>query len=494
MVSGSRVPQGVRVNPRRTFEVCEGMSIQDAINNAAAQIPVPSAVNPYTISIYPGIYDEPLAMSTYVNLKGIGPKGSVVVYRNNSTLFTMNGTVEIENLTVRMGTPTAGRILFILSNADKVRLSNIDVEFTTPGAFAHDIFYSAGNPIVTIERCSLKVGGTGVTHCIAHFGGAATWTLNDNDFYLGNANAEMIASSQVGYIRGIGNRFWGNCKLFNVSDGTIDLNNGALLCTGAWTNTGGTITLRNCAIGAPVVAGNGAIVRMKNCSYRAIQRTGTGNIVDESPDLKDAPWHVQKWTWQAALANSQVAVRGTPIDGGSGQILLEVALNVAGQEAVEQLPEAGGARDNSLIPLRTPRMITQFMWDRTGANQFVFFGLRETPGNAYPAAAEESAGFHYNSATGFVARSSTAAGDEDTVMGVAPDHLGIIQLEVIIFGGVSVEFYIDGVLVATHTTRVPTANLRWQHLLYTDGGGAATDVDVEILNGGWQQCPDSVPA
>lgn len=281
-----------------------------------------------------------------------------------------------------------------------------------------------------------------------------------------------------------------------VKNGTTGwlIDNSELLAINS-TNATGEITVSGGIV--LTVTSSGGIIRLIGTQYRAINRSATGNIVDQSPYLADMPWHVQKWSWQAALANSQVAVRGTPIDGGSGQVLLEVTLNAAPGarvEAVEQLPEAGGARENSLIPLRTPRMITQFMWDRTGANEFVFFGLRETLGNAYPAAAEESAGFHYDSATGFVARSSTAAGNEDTVMGVAPDHLGIIQLEVIIFGGVRVEFYIDGVLVASHTTRVPTANLRWQHILYTDGGGAATDVDVEILNGGCQQCPDSVPA
>ena len=61
-----------------------------------------------------------------------------------------------------------------------------------------------------------------------------------------------------------------------------------------------------------------------------------------------------------ALANADVAVRGTPLDAGSGQVLLEVETSgAADQEAVETNTEGGGALGNEFTPARTPRFLTQ---------------------------------------------------------------------------------------------------------------------------------------
>ena len=135
-------------------------------------------------------------------------------------------------------------------------------------------------------------------------------------------------------------------------------------------------------------------------------------------------------------------------------------------------------------------MIARFLWDRTGANEFICVGLRETPGDVMPAGggAEDCAVFCYDSGIGFFTRTDDGTDSEDQVI-AAPGHINPIQLEVVIFGGVRVEFYMDNALVATHVTRVPIDTLRWQHLLYTDGGGGVTDVNMEILNGGCQECP-----
>jgi len=244
----------------------------------------------------------------------------------------------------------------------------------------------------------------------------------------------------------------------------------------------------------PTVTASAGIIRLLGTQYRAINRTATGNIVDQSPYIGDMPWHVQKWTWQVALANSQVAVRGTPRDDGSGQVLLEIDTAVGpDQEAVEALP-AVGPYPRTFDPAKTPRMITQYLWNRTGAGEFTFIGLRETPGNAYPAGggAEHCAGLIYDTtapAATFFARSDDGTNHEDTNIPAAGlSHAVQHQVEIIIFGGVRVEFYIDGVIVATHVTRRPTNALYWQHLLYTDGSSAGV-VDLAVRNGGVQECP-----
>ncbi len=495
MVMPSNLPQGVRLNPRNTFEVCEGMSIQAAINAAAAQVPAPSATNPWNILIYPGIYIELITMSSWVNLKGIGPKGSVVIVEDDAVIILANN-VEIADLTVRMDAPTSdGRAMMLDSLvACTAKFTNLVFEITTPGAWVLRVLLVTGASSYTFERCSCNIGGTGASFLVRNTTNAATFRFIDNDFTQNNPNAFHFSSNQPGSTwTGKGNRWAGTCGMFSAVGGTLTFDNDAIICTGAWTNTGSTMTLRHCAIEAPVVAGNGALVRLKNCSYRAIQRAGTGNIVDESPWLGDAPWKVHKWNWMTALANMDVGVRGTPVDAGSGQVLLEVNTGAAAdQEAVETNPEAAGSLGNELTPARTPRFITQIAVDNFHADADMFFGLRETLGNAIPnIAAEECAGFDWNGAN-FRAISSDGGGVGQTTNLTTPSVNVQHQLEVIVLGGVQVEFYVDGVLVATHATAGgrPSAALDWQHLLNNGaGGGAAADIDVTIRPGGAQECP-----
>jgi len=279
--------------------------------------------------------------------------------------------------------------------------------------------------------------------------------------------------------------------MFLVSAGDFIFDHDALRSTGDWSNTGSTMMFRNCAIEAPVVAGNTAIVRLKNCSYRAISRTGTGNIVDESPVLMDAPWKVHRWSWQAALANAQVAVRGTPLDAGSGQVLLEVTDDATESEAVEQSGEVAGSLANHFTPARTPRFLTQISVDSFDAHAYMFFGLRNAVSDYVPVATEDHAGFIWDG-TNFMASSDDGGGILQTNL-ATPSTDAHHQLEVIVFGGVTavgwVEFYVDGVLVATHTTRIPVLTLDWQHLLEADSSGGGDAIDVTVRSGGCQECP-----
>lgn len=462
---------------------------------AATAAPAPSATNLYTVHIYPGIYDEYVTCSSWANLKGIGPKGSVVIQQIDGTILRLSTTrVQIEDLTIRLVTPTApNRILINGSNVPSgCRFTNVILEVTTPAGQSPILWQFTGNSTVILERCYINVGDTnsGITVRIED---TADITIDNCDFTVaapGHRHLRIVSDTPT--IRSSNTRYAGTAKLLDLAAGTVYLSNDTCPCTGAWTNTDSTVIMSNCSVEAPIVAGNGAIVRLRSCSYRAISRAGTGNIVDESPYLSDAPWHVEKWSWQAALANSQVAVRGTPRDDGSGQVLLEVNLDVADVEAVEALP-AVGSYPNTFDPAKTPRMITQYLWEYTGAYEHVFIGLRHTPGDAYPVANEDCAGFVYDStldpgAGTFFTYTIRGANVEYQPIS-APGHAVPIQLEIIIFGGVRVEFYIDGVLVATHITRVPIDALYWQHLLVTDGLGGDTDIDVAIRNGGCQECP-----
>jgi len=54
---------------------------------------------------------------------------------------------------------------------------------------------------------------------------------------------------------------------------------------------------------------------------------------------------------------------------------------------------------------------------------------------------------------------------------------------------VKVEFYVDGVLVATHSTRYPAAAMFWQELVHGTGTGAASACDTTLRRGRVQECP-----
>lgn len=472
-------------------------TIQDAIDYCVTQ--TPAADSPWTVKIYPGIYDEAVTCSAWVNLKGVGPKGSVVIYQNNANIITLADNVELQNLTVRLGEPTVGRRLITDNTvACTAKMTDLVFEITTPGVRPNYVIELLAAGDYTIERCSYDIGGTGSAYGLS-CSASAELHLIDNDFSFTNVNAVHFRAIGDLTVTGTGNRWAGTCKMFYIATGTITLDNDALICPGAWVNASTTailMTLRNCAIEAPVVAGNLAVVRMKNCSYRAISRTGTGNIVDESPHLQDAPWKVHKWNWMTAIANMDVGVRGNPLDAGSGQVLLEVnPVGAADQEAVETNTEAGGALGNEFTPARTPRFLTQIAVDNFHADVTMFFGLRQSLGDAVPLAAEHHAGFAWDnldvSVNKFWAISSDGA--QQIILLTTPTVNVHVQLEVIVFGGVTtvgwVEFYIDGVLVATHITRIPVNGLDWQHLLATLGGGADVDIDVTVRNGGCQEAP-----
>ncbi|GAF96976.1 unnamed protein product, partial [marine sediment metagenome] len=183
----------------------------------------------------------------------------------------------------------------------------------------------------------------------------------------------------------------------------------------------------------------------------------------------------------------------TPLDAGTGQVQLMVnAASGPEIEAVEILQAIANARINSANPIRTPRFLTQVVVTDFHADVRMFFGLRETLGDAIPDIVnEECAGFDWDGSN-FRAISSDGGGAGVSTNLATPSEGPMVQLEVIVLSQVQVEFYVNGVLVATHDTAagIPTVNIDWQHLLnnYTGGGGAGI-VYVTVANGGVQQCP-----
>ena len=443
----------------QAYEVYSGMDIGDAIAAAAADIPAPSATAPYTVVIYPGQYNEAITGADFVHLKGVD-RDAVVIFRGNTDIVTLGAITEtIENVTLRMVTPLAARDLILVSGAGAITLKNIRFEVTTPGGFANRLIALSAVATVDVQDCFI----------IAYAGGAAA--------------AAIGIEANTGIVRAR------NCDFtFN--------NTGAFVysCAGA----AGILTLDHCRAAGTAThlrSGNAtAILRVRESQYRSILRT-TGNIVDESPYPPMAAYYhryVRNW---AALTNVNARVGGgggVALSGGDSVRLLINDNNVADLAGTDQLAEASGAVSSAFTALRTPRYVITTSLDTLRVTSRNFYGLRQTLGGAVPtgAGAENYAGFDWDG-TNFRAVSSNGAGVGAQTNLTSPS-LGVRHvLEVIVLGGVQVEFYVDGVLVATHSTvaGLPTGAMDWQELIATTGAGAATTSNITVSDGFIVECP-----
>lgn len=474
------------------YEVIAGMRIQHAVTAAAADTPVPSATAPYTILIHPGIYDPgaTITSSTYVFLKGVGPRGAVVISRTSGHILNAAAVTRIQNVTFRLVTPLVGNGM-VRDNAVicDIRLTDVNFEVTTLNVSMFCIGLSTISTLVA-ERCYGVISGGGATSCnFLNVSDVATCLLIDNDYTLNAVNGEIFNSTSTSTVNCRGNRWSGTAAMFNCSAGTFTFDHDALLASATWTNTSTNMVFRNCEISAAVVAGAAAFIRIYNCQYYAISRSGTGNIVDRSPRPAMLHWHL---VYNALVAN-RLVLGGSASSGGSGQIVLRINDNAADGAGVENAADAPGGLDSSFTPARTPRYCRQVsIGNAAGGSAFkatttIFFGLRATLGNAVPVAAEHHAGFAWDGAN-FKAVSSDGVAIESTNL-ATPSTAAQHQLEVWVRGGVGVYFYVDGALVATHSTRVPVNALDFQEYQISDGLGGATTSDITLREGFVQECP-----
>ncbi|MFH1485897.1 MAG: hypothetical protein ABIH46_07495, partial [Chloroflexota bacterium] len=452
---------------RQQYEVNPSFLVQHAITAAAADTPAPAAAAPYTVLIHPGVYAEVVACSAWVNLKGMD-RESVIVSQTNADVITLASNVVIEDLTVRITTPDVGAKNLIDDGAAAltgVFLRNLALVYTTPAAIANVGLLLTGGSTVVMERCSADwaVPGTGAEIVLSVTTAASTVLVDGCNFRNTNVTAgSLINSAFAGTV-------------ITVVDSRL----------------AGTVTH---------LAASAGIIRIANSQYRSVVRTGTGNIVDEDPDLKDAPWHVMNRGWESLDAYDVTGVVGGGVIalGGSGQVALTItnaAIDVAG---ICSPLDVANSLESSWKVERTPRYLKSIGIHLYGAGangNRMFFGLRETIGNAVPdpAGAEEYAGFDWDG-TDFRAVSSDGGG-VGVQTAVATDPIVDVhhQLEVIIFSGVQVEFYVDGVLVATHSAAAGLPNaatfLDWQELIHALGTGAAAAGVVTVRRGGVQECP-----
>jgi len=286
-------------------------SIQAAINAAAADPVPPSATAPYTIEIYPGVYTEAITCSSYVHLKGMGPEGSVTIQQTDATILTLPaGVNNIENLVFVLVTPTQARTMFTDGgNANVCYLSNCQFSVTTPAARAITVISISGATTLTLNNIYSEIAGTGVSYGIKVTNAAAVVSSTGAGVQFGftNVNAFVFNVSAAANLAFMNSVFDGTCSFITCSAGTFVWHSCRVKSSGLLSvNTGANHSFQSSYIAIPVVAGNLAIVRLRNCSYPYITRTGTGNVTDTTMRVFMGIYHTVNLNYSGTTATANM--------------------------------------------------------------------------------------------------------------------------------------------------------------------------------------------
>lgn len=173
-----------------------------------------------------------------------------------------------------------------------------------------------------------------------------------------------------------------------------------------------------------------------------------------------------------------VAGGGDWDDGGSGQMRLKVDDDGAGHAFIENKAEQNSALDTSFNAGRSPYMRVEFAINNSDPAVGAFIGFRDTPGAALPDPSVESYAGLVWGGTNWVFQNGDGAGNSETSGPVTINDNTRYVIEILIISATSVEYYLNGVLVDTTTTGLPTGDLEWTLLLESAGGGGGGDDSI----------------
>ncbi len=445
------------------YHVYNGMKIGDAISAASGDTPAPSATRPYTVFVHPGYYGDGLLTATHIYVKGLGSAG-----------VNVGSTEENGNAVVEFG----GRVITL---ADDVILENLTLSIISPAV--GDIAISDDGAAVhfAIKRCHFRLNTPGFNAFdFLSLTGASFGVLENVDGFISGAAAgsNVVTSTQATLI-------------FKSCDLSSDNTTGAVLNI-----SGGTVSAKmsdflNTSTGQSIVC-SGGIITLRNCHYHAFTRSGTGNMVDHSEFVNDHIFHTFHMNWEITNANANIRRNtvsgGTITDGGTGQVVLNTNTTNTSLASIANAADAAGSLASTFNPARTPRKIVQMRSSVYQANNTQFFGFRTNmAATAVPAMAEAHAGFIWDGAN-FKVSCSNAGGVGSSGNIATPSTAIQHTLEIMIYGGVRIEFYVDGVLVQTLTLNLPAVEMGWMNLNVNTGvSGAVTNVTLRRTT--CRECP-----
>ena len=195
-----------------------------------------------------------------------------------------------------------------------------------------------------------------------------------------------------------------------------------------------------------------------------------GTVREETfdwPSLTRADWNI-------IPAGTADVGNGDFDTGGTGQVSMWVLNNNVDGIYLGPVAEQNSAKDNSWNAGRSPYGRFAFSLSAAHADVSLWIGFRQTLGNAVPvAAAENFAGLYWDGTTWKFMCANGTAQTLSAGQTVAADTRHV--LEILITSATSVTFALDGTVLWTPTTTLPTGDLDWTVMLLSrDTAGALT--------------------
>lgn len=489
-------------DPERVFTVAKSganyTSIQTAINDAAVYA---NSTHPQLVMIAPGVYNESIVFAPYVNLSTLsGVSKDVIIEQNDNDVAALNGgVVNVNGITFRIVSPTQARTVVKDNGVESTCfMVNCATYITNPSSYDHvAIDVSGNNTYFIMYSFDLAIGSTGSAIGI-DVSSNSTFLCESSGIHIESPNGYNVRCTHPSAEIDISNTMVdGTSSLFYTTGGTVRWSSCKMDSTGTINvNTDALHYMENSYISVNVIAGNGAEVRLSECSYPYIERTGTGNIIDTSRKLQSGIYHVVDYTWNTSIAYANVYVRksgtGDIQTGGSGQGVAGVRMNSVSYAGVENNVDITGGLNSSFNCARTIKMHQTVSINQFHANGHMFIGVRETLGNAIPTVggAENYAGFIWDG-TNCRVESSNGGGVGQSTIITSPTINQQYSIEIQIYGSKRVDFYCNGVLVGSHSTAngIPSGYVDWQRLMVSDGGGDSSYMYMTLRNGYIVECP-----
>jgi len=176
---------------------------------------------------------------------------------------------------------------------------------------------------------------------------------------------------------------------------------------------------------------------------------------------------------------------GAQIDGDGGPLVGSGTIDFSGHQAVLQINDdvvgsyyyicqkaaSTGGKATTWNPSRYPYGRFEFSLDGTKDLQEVYIGFRQTPSSTNPSGATENLALLYMSSSSWGTEVSAGSGGATSGESAPADDTRHV-LEIYINGASSVEFWLDGSLIHTHSSNLPTGELYWFAQFYSDGSGS----------------------
>lgn len=182
-------------------------------------------------------------------------------------------------------------------------------------------------------------------------------------------------------------------------------------------------------------------------------------------------WEADDFATYDGQLDDEAGGGGNIAMGGTGQCVLYVDDDNNGSNA--SINSCAAAVSNALSPLfavsRNPYLRIEFAIDALKACQQFFFGFREASSNSMPGSSENHAGLYMDNQAYFgeACNGSSSTTDPASTPAAASRHV----VEVFVISGSAVEIWVDGTLECEIESTLPTGNLVFVAMLYSEGSG-----------------------